>query len=272
LIKTEAALLLVDAHLHIDQLSQQVADLSSCFVPGSSCLASSHSQKTLDTSRALCAKLPSSIKIFLSLGLHPQLPVFDEAEALADAAAAGSISAIGECGFDFFGDTPLRTRTPQNERLQRTIFEYQVNLALRHNLPMVLHLRKATDLIFEYINAMAQLPGLIFHGWTGPPNEAISLLKRCPRALFSFGTGLLNGNKKSQECVRQLPASALLTESDAPFQPPRERPEPGARVIREWSQPDDVAAVLRFMAELRGCQESELAAIIRSNFEQLFKD
>jgi len=265
---------LVDAHFHADDLCRYRPDFASWFAPlpdGASHrgLASCHDaagyQATLELQAAAGARW------LVSFGLHPQLPVLDELPLLTRLAESGSIAAIGEAGFDFFGDRPERLRNPANLERQRQAFEAQLELAIRQGLPMVLHLRKASDIIFQYSSQLSRLPGFILHGWSGPANEAASLLQRCPRACFSFGTGLLNGNRKAAACVARLPATALLTESDAPYQPPRAAPKPGAAIVRAWSEPADVLPTLALMAAIRGCDCQQLEERIETNFKELFR-
>lgn len=261
--------MLIDAHFHADDLTGHEAFPADFFTGGNRGLASCHDRAGFEFTINASAGLPPG-SLLVSFGLHPQLPTFDELPVLEKLMESKQLAAIGECGFDFFGDRPERLRNDANERIQRAVFETQLELALRYRLPLVLHLRKATDLIFRYSKALAKLPGLIFHGWTGPYNEALALLERCPLARFSFGTGLTNGNKKSLDCVRRLPAKALLTESDAPYQPPRAAAKPGAAIIRPWSRPADVASILDFMADSRGQTRLELAAIIYHNYLEMF--
>jgi len=273
---------LIDAHFHADDLLSYEAFPADFFAAGNLGLASCHDRsgfdRTCELTNALppaisAARMPTSLpknRLLISFGLHPQLAVFDELETLESLASQGCLAAIGECGFDFFGDRPERVRTAINERIQCSVFETQLKLAHIYNLPLVLHLRKATDLVFRYSKQLRRLPGLIFHGWTGPANEALAILERCPLARFSFGTGLINGNKKSLACVCRLPASALLTESDAPYQPPRALPQPGAALLRGWSRPADVARILAFMAESREQAPEDLATAIYHNFLELF--
>jgi TatD DNase family protein len=205
-----------------------------------------------------------------SFGLHPQLPVMDEAGLLDTLAASGQLAAIGECGFDFFGDVPQRVRNDETLRTQALVFEFQLELAERHNLPLVLHLRRADDLLFGYARRLSRLPALILHSWGGPANEALDFLARCPNAKFSFGGTILNGNKKARASAAALPAGAILSETDAPFQPPREAPLPGARLIREYSTIEDLPATLRELAGLRSIPVDQIREQINTNFMEVF--
>lgn len=269
-----------DAHFHADDLlalpTQTAGDQGSRldFFRNQLGLASCHDPEGFHTSRRLSeryAKADGTPGFALSFGIHPQLAITDHADFLLGLLKAGSIAAIGECGFDFFGDRPERVRDRRNEARQGQVFELQLDLAKRFDRPLVLHCRKATDLLFAYSQRLAELPGLLFHGWTGPVNEAEALLRRCPRAKFSFGTGLLNGNRRAMACVARLPDTAILSESDAPWQPPRAAAEPGAGLLRPYSMPQDVVRVVAFMARLRGVDRTRLQERIQANFEEYLR-
>lgn len=259
--------MLIDAHFHADDLADLWPEFPAAYRRASAFgVASVHDGAGLARTRALLA---DAGPFRLSFGLHPQLPVMDEADTLARLAAAGELFAVGECGFDFYGDAPGRVRDEPNLRIQSSVFEFQLELAERHGLPIILHLRRATDLLFSYAARLAKLPAAILHGWAGPPNEAEAFLARCPRAFFSFGTGLLNGNKRAAASVARLPLSALLVESDAPFQPPRAAPEPGAPVVRAYSSFEDLPRIEAYMAELKGVSVEGLHETLVDSFSSL---
>ena len=214
--------MLVDAHFHADGLAAVLPGFASEYrALGVLGLASAHTAANLERGRSLMAGAGTCL---FSFGIHPQLPVLDEAQALEAAALGGSIAAVGECGFDFYGDDNGMPRTPANEARQREAFELQLDVAERAALPLVIHLRAALDLAFAYAKRLARLKAVVFHSWPGPANEALALLARGPGALFSFGGSVLNGNKKARASAAALPESALLTETDAPFQSRERRP------------------------------------------------
>ena len=197
----------------------------------------------------------------LSFGIHPQHAVWDDAEFLASLARQGRIAAIGECGFEFFGDRPAWTRTAGNEKLQRAVFEFQIGVARERDLPVVIHQRKALDLVFAYTRDLKRLPAVVFHAWAAPPREAEALLARGIHAYFSFGTPILNGNKKAAASCAGLPDGAVLLETDAPWQPPR-----GERLCL----PAHLDRVLASAATLRGVEPGALSELVELNYAAVF--
>jgi len=197
----------------------------------------------------------------LSFGIHPQNAVWDDADFLAALARSGRIVAIGECGFEFSGDRPEWTRAKENEKLQRAVFEFQLGVAREHVLPVVIHQRKALDQVFAYARELKALPAVVFHSWSGPAREAESLLARGIRAFFSFGTPILNGNRKAAASCAALPDDAILLETDAPWQAPR-----GER----HCLPAHLDRVLAAAAALRSVAPETLAEPVGLNYEAVF--
>jgi TatD DNase family protein len=263
----------IDAHFHADDLYNLDPGFPEAYRgAGVLGLASVHDAAGLAVTRRVMA---GSGRYLVSFGIHPQLAIMDDAGELERRAAAGELAAIGECGFDFYGDAPELVRTPENERAQREAFEFQLSLAERCGLPVVLHLRRATDLLFEYAERLSALRAVVLHSWPGPANEALDFLARCPRALFSFGLPLVNGNKKVRSSAAALPASAILTETDAPYQPPRGVPDtPGDRwpLLRAYSSVADLPRVVAEIASVRGQRPEAVEAQVERNFLEVFGD
>lgn len=249
----------VDAHIHFANLFERDPGFPGRFAAsGIRACAASHSPEEFAWTEALRRR---GLPCRLSYGLHPQAPDMAHAELLGELARSGRIEVVGEAGFDFFGDRPEYTRSPENLALQRRAFEFQLALALETGLPLLIHIRKAVDLMFEYSRELAKLPALIFHSWPGTAGEGEALLGRGLRAYFSFGAIVANGQKKALESLRVLPAETLLSETDAPWQPPR-----GGGFCRF----EDLGPIVEAMAACRGLPVPELEALIDANWDGIF--
>ena len=145
--------------------------------------------------------------------MHPQNPFVENAGVLENLLKENKLDAIGEAGVDLF-----REEFKNNLSAQKEAFNIQVELAVKYQKPLVIHCRKAMSHIFEEINQLAKIPGILFHSFPGPMEEAHSVLYRLPDACFSFGKQLLNGNKKAFSCMEELPLRNILLETDAPYQ------------------------------------------------------
>jgi TatD DNase family protein len=253
-----------DAHLHLFDLESarpgSVAALAAAVRAGlgrrraTAC----HDRAEFEATEAYRA---TGLPFELGFGIHPQRAVWDDADFLAALAREGRIAAIGECGFEFYGDRPEWTRGVENEKRQRAIFEIQLALARERSLPIVVHQRRALDLVFAYARELKRLRAVVFHGWNGPLREAEALLAKGVRAFFSFGTPLLNGNLKAAASCKGLPDGAILLETDAPWQPPR-----GERLCL----PEHVDRVLAAAAALRGAAPEAIAGLVNRNYETVF--
>lgn len=189
-----------------------------------------------------------------SFGIHPQWPVRLYLDYMEDLAAQGQLHALGECGFDFF-----EGRSTEAEEVQAGLFSLQIQLALRYNLPLVVHLRRATDMVFRYKKELSRLAAVIFHSWPGPVNEAQALRKAGINAYFSLGTTLLWDAPKALatlRCMARDPAFPILVETDMPWQPIRGKTRTG---------PEDLLAVHGRVARELAMTVPELAARILEN-------
>lgn len=153
----------------------------------------------------------SNLKI--SFGIHPLILNMNEADFLQKIVEEKQIDAIGEAGFDFFTKNAKAT-----EDFQIKAWEFQLDLAINHNLPLIVHCRKANHKLFEYSKKLKNVKAVLFHSFMGTSTEALSLKSRGINAFFSFGKQILNNNKKVLDCAKNLPLDCLLWETDAPYQ------------------------------------------------------
>lgn len=248
-----------DAHLHLADLAEREPDFFSR-LPGPDWrgAAAAHGIEEFALSEALRKKLPSSIAGF---GMHPQGIDWSAADFLSELASGGKITFIGEAGFDFFGDRPERLRNEENLKKQREAFEFQLSLALRAGLPLLIHSRKATDILLGYGSALRRLPAVIFHGWPGRLADAQAFLAKGVPAFFSFGTTLLRAAAHAKESCAGLTEEKILSETDAPWQPPRQE---------AWTRLGHIGAVSGAIAAIRGREAGPMAEILRRNFNAAF--
>jgi TatD DNase family protein len=121
-------------------------------------------------------------------------------------------AAVGEIGLDFYWDKTFTTQ-------QYEAFHYQVNLALQHLLPIVIHTRNA---MAETIDVVQQYTakGLhgIFHCFSGNYADA----KKIVDAGFLLGIGgvVTYKNGGLAEWLHQIPLEHIVLETDAPYLTP----------------------------------------------------
>lgn len=129
-------------------------------------------------------------------------------------AADEDVVAIGETGLDYHYE-----RKEQHRFRQLMMFQFQINLAAKYSLPLILHIRLAyKDAIRILKWNRRKLNGGIAHCFCGAKEEALELIKLG----FCIGIGgvLLQENETSdrlQEVVRTIPLKRILVETDAPY-------------------------------------------------------
>lgn len=163
---------------------------------------------------------------------------------------------VGEIGLDLYW-----SRDWQAE--QTEAFRVQVELALAHNLPIVVHTRDAWEEMAEVVEAYAGrgLRG-IFHAYSSDA-AMYERLRKCGD--FVFGIGGVVTFKKSAvaEVVKHMRLEDLVVETDAPYLTPA--PHRGTR--NESSYVRFVAAKI---AELKGVDYEEVAMQTTMNAKRIF--
>jgi TatD DNase family protein len=182
--------------------------------------------------------------------------VSEQLEIAEKFAAQGRLAALGETGFDLYNAAFRET-----EQIQDELFAGHLELALRYNLPMVIHVRRAAHKIFAWSKKLKKCRAVIFHSWPCTAGEGEALLRRGINAFFSFGTSIMLNHREAARCCAVFPADRLLTETDAPFQPLRGN---------TFSRYADIISIQETVAALRGKSPAEIEKTIEENFRNAF--
>ena len=269
---------MTDAHCHLwDLLEYQKDAEEERLKTGTACAASSWNLEQFTYHEGLAKKAveDGAQPVFCCFALHPLLsPDFIRGgynsglsmasglDLLSSLSAEGRLSAVGETGFDLYTEEYLSA-----EKIQEEIFACHLETALKHNLPMVLHVRRAMHRIFPFAGKLKKLPAVVFHSWPGTAGEGESLIKRGVNAFFSFGSVVLKNHKEAIASAALLPADRILLETDAPYQPLRGK---------EFSSFRDLNDICSCIAALRkkassDCGEAkELEEQTEVNFYRVF--
>lgn len=228
--------LIFDAHFHFYNCKKLgIFEFPADFTDTWAGISCAHSKEEWEFQKTA----PSSV--IQAYGLHPQNAsienVAESTDFLELLIRNKQISAIGEAGFDFFTDEYKSFRKKQEE-----IWNIQLELAVKNNLPLIIHCRKANEKLFEYSKTLSKLPEVLFHSFMGTAEEGESLLKRGINGYFSFGKQVFNNNKKVINCVKKLPENRVLGETDAPFQ---------CLKGEEYTKPCEIKKILEEIEKLR---------------------
>lgn len=180
-----------------------------------------------------------------ALGIHPLYVMEaheDDLGVLESHLAQGIARAVGEIGLDHFV-------TDVDPARQLDFFVAQLKLARRHDLPVILHVRRAVDPILKQLRRVG-VRGGIAHAFNGSRQQAQVFIDLGFRLGFG-GAMSFEGSSRIRELARTLPLSAIVLETDAPDIPPAWGQ--GARNL-----PANLARYAALLAELRGISIAEV--------------
>ena len=178
--------------------------------------------------------------------------------ALASLAGTSSrIRGIGETGLDYF-----RTREPEGVARQKHSFAAHIDLAKQLGLALVIHDRDAHDDILDILDAEGAPERVMMHCFSGDAEFARRCLDRGFWLSFP-GTVTFKANEPLREALDLTPSDRVLVETDAPYLTPMPfRGKPNAPYL--------LPHTVRFMAERRGVEVSELCDQLAANATALF--
>jgi len=166
------------------------------------------------------------------------------------------VVALGEMGLDYFHEPSATGQAQQRER-----FAWQLALAARERLPVVVHTRQAEADTLALLQGQAGVVGVL-HCFTESWDLAAAAMELGYYVSISGIVTFRNG-ANVREVARQVPDDRLLVETDCPWLAPV--PHRGKR-----NQPAFVADTATYVAELRGTTRAALAAQTTENFFRLF--
>jgi TatD DNase family protein len=198
--------------------------------------------------------------VFAAVGIHPHNA--DDADKkdlmqIESICVEKKVVAIGEIGLDFY-------RNLSSRRNQKKYFKQQLDIAMRCNLPVVVHSREAHDDVLKMLSLFESggLKGVI-HCFSGGIDLAAAVIKM---GYFISLAGTITFAKASpvHEVVAGISLDRLLIETDSPFLSPI--PYRGRR-----NEPSRVVHTAQKVADIRGISLEELAARTSNNARRLFK-
>ena len=201
-------------------------------------------------------------EVSFAVGLHPldaDKWTEETGEKITQLATSDSrVVAIGEMGLDFY--------KAQNISQQEKVFESQLKVAHKLNLPVIIHGRDAAkpmaEILRNFILDNKKLKG-VMHCWSGTPEETQWFIDLGFYISFS-GIITFKNAKSVQQSAKIVPSDRLLIETDCPFLAPV--PKRGKR-----NEPAYVKYVAEKLAELRNVTAETIAAKTTENAINLFQ-
>lgn len=225
--------MLIDSHAHI---TEQVEGVDYVINIGTDL---EDSQKAIN----LAQKYKN---IYATVGIHPEFAGKNiDWEIFEKLTQQPKVVGIGECGLDYHnGYDPL----------QKPLFEKQLEIARKYNLPLTIHIRDAWEEIKKI--DLSKNRG-VFHCYSGP--------MEIPDNFFvSFAGNLTFKNAKDlQETAKKIPLDKIILETDSPYL----SPEP---FRGQQNRPANVKIIAEKIAELKSIPFEEVAKITSQNAIKLY--
>jgi TatD DNase family protein len=199
--------------------------------------------------------------IYATIGIHPNDCTENWRQDFKELAqllqnSAHKIVGIGECGIDMY-------RPGYNLARQQDAFKAHIELALEHNLALVIHSRTAAQETLRILDDYAgQIKRATMHCFSYDLSIAQDVIKNG----FYIGIDAPITYPKNQELrtvVQTVPLEYIVLETDAPFLPPQQ-------LRGSANHPKHIKTIAAFIAELRGVTLEEIAAQTTANARRLF--
>lgn len=201
--------------------------------------------------------------LFAMAALHPsEVQEADEAdlEAVEEWCADPRVVAVGESGLDYYWDRSY-------DEKQQQFFRWHIRLAIRADLPLIIHNREATDDVLQILEeekAASEHPERlrgILHCFVDPPE--VAKRARDLGFLVGFGGILTFKNSGVDAYAREIPLDQIVVETDSPYLAPE--PHRGKR-----NEPSYTRHVAEYLAEVKGISTDEVERVTTQNALQLY--
>ncbi len=217
----------------------------------------------------LCAQYPG--RIFPAIGIHPTRSIFEkwsDRKKLDDYANMQDVIAIGEIGLDYH-----YKREEQHRIKQHFWFLYQLDLAWKGQLPVILHVRDAHEGALRILRLHpAHKLGGVIHCFYGSPALAQQYLDLGYHIGIS-GSLLQQAErvKDLQAAVAHIPMDRILVETDAPFILPYCKDVLPPKLLRRTRNTSLILpAVIEKIAKIKGISSEEVERATTENTIRLF--
>ncbi|MGE5495781.1 MAG: TatD family hydrolase [Burkholderiales bacterium] len=212
---------------------------------------------TVRDSKKAAALAESTDYIYSAAGVHPHEAKDAPNDFLIQIKALAEkekVIAIGEIGLDYHYDFSPK-------EIQRRVFEQQLDLARKMDIPVIIHMREATE---DMLAMLRQYPGLrgVMHCFSGSAETAEMILDMGLYISFT-GSVTFNNSRKVVEAAGVVPLDKLMAETDCPYMSPE--PVRGTR-----NNPVNVKYVLAKLAAIKGITLEEMCEANINNVKRLY--
>lgn len=200
--------------------------------------------------------------VFATVGIHPNdlnNQYKDELKALDNLLQhkrEHKIVGIGECGMD-------KHYPDYNLDRQEYGFRYQIELALKHDIALVVHTRDAAE---ETLRILDDYKHDIKKGIIHCFSENLDFARTVTSWDFCIGLGgtiTYPKNESLRTVARAIPLEKIVLETDAPFLPPQ-------KIRGQQNSPQQIFTIANYLAELKSASLQEVAEKTTKNATHIF--
>jgi TatD DNase family protein len=211
---------------------------------------------TVEGMLALCDAFPRHC--LPMMGLHPgSVKENNESELKRTEEWLGkrTFCAVGEIGMDLYWDSTYAAQ-------QEEVLRHQITLAVKYDLPVVLHSRNAIGRIMTIIRSSGHknLKG-VFHCFSGTTEQAVEITAM--GFLLGIGGMVTFRNSTLAAVVSEIGLQHIVLETDAPYLAPV--PFRGKR-----NESAHIPLIAGIIASLKGITVEEVASATTENAVKLF--
>ena len=199
-------------------------------------------------------------EIYACIGQHPvdrREERFDK-QKYEELIKHPKVVAIGECGLDFY-----HARKEEDYERQKKLFLDQIEFAMEHNKPLMIHARNAYEEILEILGPLKKEYGDKLRGNVHFFAGNLATAQRFVAIGFTLSfTGVITFVRDYDEVVRGIPLDKIMSETDAPYVTPV--PYRGKR-----NEPTFVREIVKKIAEIRGEDEEAVRGTLVNNAQTM---
>lgn len=177
----------------------------------------------------------------------------DDISLLDRQLSSDKVIAVGEIGLDYY-------HRKDNKDSQKLLFEKMLNLAQKHDLPVIVHSRKSIQDTFDVLKNHDVVGSM--HCYQGSAEMAREFIKLG----FYIGIGgpiTHVNNKKIRKMAKEIGIGHMLVETDSPYLTPEDK-------RGEKNTPLNLKYIIRKIAEELDMKEDEVMQITAENAKMLF--
>lgn len=187
-----------------------------------------------------------------AIGIHPENVENNNIDEIENIIKSNKVYALGEIGLDYH-------YRKDNKEQQKELFIKQLDLALKYDLPVVVHTRESIQDCYDILKEK-KVRGVI-HCFSGSYEMACNFIKLG----FKLGIGgvLTFKNSKLGEVIEKLDLKDILLETDSPFL----SPEP---LRGKKNNPSNIYYVAKKISEIKNIDVDTVITQTTSNFIHYF--